>query len=96
MTPAVYIMANRKRGTLHTGVTVDRPKRVWEHRESVISGFSARYSCKTLVWFEIHANMTEAILREKRLKGGSRQKKIDLIEADNPDWRDLYPDLFAA
>ena len=66
----------------------------WQHREGVVEGFSKRYDCKQLVWYELHATMELAILREKQLKGGSRKKKLALIEASNPTWRDLYFDLF--
>ena len=88
--PAVYIMANHKNGTLYTGVTSDLPRRVWEHREGVSAGFTREHGCKRLVWFELHATMEHAIAREKQMKGGSRAKKIALIEALNPDWRDLF------
>ena len=88
--PAVYIVANRKNGTIYVGVTSDLPQRVWQHREGVADGFTKRYGCKRLVWFELHATMEYAILREKQLKGGSRAKKLALIEDSNPDWRDLY------
>jgi len=73
--PAVYIMANRRNGTLYVGVTSDLSKRVWQHREGSVEGFTARYGCKMLVWFELHEIMESAILREKQLKAGSRTKK---------------------
>jgi len=88
--PAVYIVANRKHGTIYVGVTSDLPKRAFQHRESALDGFTKRYGCKRLVWFEMHSTMEHAILREKQLKAGSRAKKVALIEAANPDWRDLY------
>ena len=88
--PAVYLMANRKQGALYAGVTSDLPKRVWQHREGVAEGFTKRYGCKRLVWFELHSTMEYAILREKQIKAGSRRKKIALIEEANPEWRDLY------
>jgi putative endonuclease len=88
--PAVYIMANKRNGTLYTGVTSDLPKRAWQHREGLLPGFSERYGCKLLVWYERHDVMTSAIEREKQIKGGSRKKKLALIEASNPQWRDLY------
>jgi putative endonuclease len=91
--PAVYIVANRKKGTIYTGVTSDLVARVWQHREGVNRGFTSRYECKRLVWFELHGDMPTAIAREKQIKGGSRQKKINLIEAVNPDWHDLYRDI---
>jgi putative endonuclease len=88
--PAVYMMANHKGGTFYVGVTSDLPKRAWQHREGEIEGFSKRYGCKRLVWFELHSTMEHAITREKQIKGGSRAKKIALIEAANPEWRDLF------
>ncbi len=91
--PAVYIVANRRNGTLYTGVTSDLPRRAFEHREGTIKGFSAQHGCKMLVWYELHETMTAAIEREKQVKGGSRRKKIALIEAMNPAWRDLFDDL---
>ena len=91
--PAVYIMTNKRNGTLYAGVTGDLVRRVYEHREGVVPGFTARYGCKCLVWYEVYDDMTFAILREKQIKGGSRQKKIALIERLNPDWRDLYEEI---
>jgi putative endonuclease len=88
--PAVYIVANRKQGTIYVGVTSDLPKRAWQHREGEVEGFTKRYGCQKLVWFELHSTMEHAILREKQLKAGSRAKKVTLIEAANPDWLDLY------
>jgi|SRR6185295_14805786 predicted GIY-YIG superfamily endonuclease len=91
--PAVYIMASRKNGTLYTGVTSAIIHRTWQHREGLIGGFTKRYQCKSLVWFEFHASMPDAIAREKQIKGGSRAKKLALIEAMNPDWNDLFPEI---
>jgi putative endonuclease len=91
--PAVYIMASGPNGTLYIGVTSDLVQRIYQHREGHGGGFTARYGCKTLVWFEIGGDMEWAILREKQLKAGSRAKKIALIEAQNPSWRDLWPDI---
>jgi putative endonuclease len=91
--PAVYILASRRNGTLYIGVTSNLPQRVWQHRTGVVRGFTKRYGCKTLVWYELHSTMPDAIAREKQLKGGSRKKKLDLIETANPDWRDLYEEL---
>jgi putative endonuclease len=91
--PAVYILASRRNGTLYIGVTSNLPQRVWQHRTGVVPGFTKRYGCKTLVWCELHSTMLDAIAREKQLKGGSRKKKLDLIETANPDWRDLYEEL---
>ena len=86
--PAVYIMASRRNGTIYTGVTSDLVQRVWQHREGTV-GFTARYRCKILVWYEIHEEMRPAIAREKQLKNWRRQWKINLINAENPEWRDL-------
>ena len=86
-------MANKRNGTLYTGVTSNLPQRVWQHREGVADGFTKRYGCKMLVWFEIHDTMEAAILREKQIKAGSRKKKLALIESFNPQWRDLYGDI---
>jgi predicted GIY-YIG superfamily endonuclease len=91
--PCVYIMANKRNGTLYTGVTSNLPKRVFEHRESLVRGFSAKYDCKILVWYEVHETMIEAITREKQIKAGSRKKKLALIESFNPDWKDLFETL---
>ena len=91
--PAVYIMANRRNGTLYTGVTSDLPKRAWQHREGVADGFTKKYGCKMLVWFEVAETMELAIMREKQIKGGSRAKKLALIAGINPDWRDLYGEV---
>jgi putative endonuclease len=88
--PAVYLMANRKNGTLYVGVTSSLLHRVHQHREGLVEGFTSRYGCTRLVWYELHADMPAAIAREKQLKGGSRAKKIGLIEAMNPGWDDLY------
>jgi putative endonuclease len=89
----VYMMANKRNGTIYTGVTSNLSRRAWEHREALVSGFTARYGCKLLVWFEFHVSMQDAIAREKQIKAGSRKKKLTLIEANNPLWRDLYEDL---
>lgn len=91
--PVVYIMTNQTRGTLYTGVTSDLAKRTWQHREGQVEGFTKEYGCKRLVWFEFPSTIENAIAREKQIKGGSRSKKIALIEASNPDWRDLFFDL---
>jgi putative endonuclease len=91
--PAVYIMASQRNGTLYTGVTSNLVQRAWQHREGLLPGFSTRYGCKLLVWYERHDDMTNAIEREKQIKAGSRKKKLALIETSNPDWRDLYEGL---
>ena len=91
--PAVYIMASKRNGTLYTGVTSDLARRAHEHRTGATPGFTSRYRCTLLVWYERFETMPDAIFEEKRIKGGSRAAKLRLIEAMNPDWRDLYPDL---
>ena len=91
--PAVYIMVNHKSGTIYVGVTSNLAQRAWQHREGMVEGFTKKHSCKRLVWFELHATMENAIAREKQLKGGSRKKKIALIEAANVEWRDLFFEL---
>jgi len=91
--PAVYIMTNRRNGTLYTGVTSNIIQRVWQHKEGILGGFSAKYKTTKLVYFEQCENMLSAIEREKQIKAGSRRKKLLLIETMNPDWRDLYSDI---
>ena len=93
--PAVYIMASKRNGTLYVGVTSSLVQRVYQHREGEMDGFTKQYGCKTLVWYEMHATMEQAILREKQLKAGSRKRKVTLIEAENPQWRDLYAEIVA-
>ncbi len=91
--PAVYIMASQRNGTLYSGVTSDLIKRAWDHREGAVPGFSTKYRCKMLVWFEQHETMETAFIHEKQIKAGPRAKKLALIEATNPDWLDLYEGL---
>jgi putative endonuclease len=86
-------MASKRNGTLYTGVTSNLIGRVWQHRTGVADGFTKRYDCKLLVWHEAFDTMEQAILREKQIKSGSRRKKLDLIKAMNPDWRDLWDDV---
>ena len=93
--PAIYLLTNRTNGTLYTGVTSDLPKRIWQHRNKVVEGFSRKYNLTRLVYFELYEDMYQAILREKQIKAGSRQTKIALIEAVNPGWEDLYGDICA-
>ncbi len=90
MTYYVYILASRPGGTLYVGVTNDLVRRTYEHREGQADGFTKTHGVKTLVYFEPHADIEHAIAREKRLKRWRRAWKIQLIERDNPDWRDLY------
>ena len=91
--PAVYIMANERNGTLDTGVTSNLVQRAYQHREGLVDGFTKRYGCKRLVWFVMCETMEAAIEEEKRIKGGSRTKKLALIESVNPEWNDLYDDI---
>jgi putative endonuclease len=91
--PCVYVMANKRNGTIYTGVTSNLPGRAFQHRTGLVKGFTAKYGCKLLVWYELHESMYEAIAREKQIKSGSRAKKLALIEALNPGWRDLYEEL---
>ncbi|MBW8783042.1 MAG: GIY-YIG nuclease family protein [Novosphingobium sp.] len=93
--PAVYIVANGRNGTIYVGVTSNLRQRISQHRQGA-SGFTARYGCKLLVWYEVHPTMESAITREKQLKGGSRARKLKLIEVDNPQWRDLIPEIAGA
>lgn len=91
--PAVYILASARNGTLYTGTTSNLMQRIAQHRSEHFDGFSARYGTKTLVWFEMHATMEHAILREKRIKKWNRGWKLRLIEESNPEWCDLAIDL---
>ena len=89
----VYIVTNRKHGTVYTGVTSDIVGRTYEHREGVLPGFTRTHGCKRLVWFEMHEDVYEAIAAEKRIKKWQRAWKDRLIEEANPDWRDLWWDI---
>lgn len=91
----VYIMANRRHGTLYTGSTSDLIKRVWEHKIKAVAGFTAKYNVQQLVYYEIHHAYIEAARREKRFKNWPRKWKIALIEKMNPQWLDLYQDICA-
>jgi putative endonuclease len=90
---AVYIMANKRNGTLYTGVTSNLPQRAWQHREGLAEGFTKERGCKMLVWYAACGTMNVAIAEEKRIKGGSRAKKLALIEDMNPEWRDLFDEI---
>ena len=92
----VYIMASRKNGTIYLGVTSDLVKRVWEHRNGAVAGFTRKYGCKLLVWYEAHEDLQQARRRELQMKEWKRAWKIKLIEEQNLDWDDLYPGLFGA
>ena len=91
--PVVYILASKRNGTLYIGVTSDLVKRVWQHKNDVAEGFTKKYGVHTLVYYEMHADMTEAIRREKQLKQWNRAWKIELIGKENPEWLDLWPTL---
>lgn len=88
--PCVYILFNKKNGTLYTGVTSNLIKRIYEHKNKSADGFSKKYGVDKLGYFEVTDDMSAAITREKQIKAGSRKKKIQLIEKENPDWQDLY------
>ena len=91
----VYVLASRRGGTFYVGVTGDLIRRVYEHRNGLVEGFTKRYGVKTLVYFEEHEEPTRAIQREKNIKHWSRDWKIAWIERENPAWRDLYGDITA-
>ena len=91
--PCVYILANKRNGTLYTGVTSNLPKRIWEHKTKVVEGFTKKYSVDKLVWYELHETMESAIAREKAIKKWNRYWKLELIEKTNPEWNDLYLDI---
>ena len=89
----VYILTSRRNGTLYVGATSNLAGRVWQHKNHCAAGFSQKYQVHHLVWYEVHETMQSAALREKQLKVGSRARKLALIEAMNPPWRDLYADI---
>ena len=89
----VYIMTNKNNRVLYTGITNDLKRRVYEHREKFVSGFTGKYNVTKLVYYEILEDPENAILREKQIKAGSRQKKIDLINGFNKEWNELYDQL---
>ena len=91
--PCVYVLANKRNGTLYTGVTSALVKRIWEHKNNIIEGFTNKYGIHMLVWYELHESMESAIRREKAIKEWKRSWKIEVIERINPQWRDLYSDL---
>ncbi len=91
--PCTYILANKPNGTLYIGVTSDLIKRAWQHKNNLVESFTRKYHVHQLVFFELHEDMYSAITREKQLKKWNRQWKINLIEAFNPQWRDLYAEL---
>ena len=89
----VYIMTNKRNTVLYTGITNDLKRRVYEHQAKIVEGFTKRYNIHKLVYYEVSQNVESAILREKQIKGGSRSKKIKLVNTLNRGWRDLYNDL---
>jgi len=89
MIPCVYILASKRNGTLYTGVTSNLPGRLQEHQSEAVDGFTKKYHVHTLVYYEVHETMIDAIAREKQIKAGSRKKKLAFIEGMNPMWRDL-------
>jgi predicted GIY-YIG superfamily endonuclease len=93
MQAAVYIMASGRNGTLYVGVTSDLIRRIYQHRTATHPNLTSRYGCTVLVHYELYADMITAIAREKQIKGGSRTRKLALIEAANPAWLDLYEQI---
>jgi len=91
--PTVYILANRPHGTIYIGVTSDLVKRIWEHKNDAVDGFTKKYRVHDLVWYEQHETMISAITREKAIEEWKRIWKIELVENSNPTWRNLYADL---
>ena len=91
--PCVYILASKRNGTLYTGVTSDLVRRVWEHKNDILPGFTKEYGVHTLVWYEVHETMNSAIAREKAIKKWRRRWKLQVIEEMNPTWSDLYESL---
>lgn len=93
--PCIYIMTNKNNGVLYTGVTSNLFKRASEHKNKLVPGFTSKYNVTKMVYYEEYETMPEAIAREKQIKGGSTQKKIDLINSRNSEWKDLYDEFFA-
>ena len=89
----VYILFNKRNGTLYVGVTADLVKRIYEHKEKLVDGFTKKYCVDKLGYYEAYENITDAIAREKQLKAGTRKRKISLIESVNPQWQDLYDSI---
>jgi putative endonuclease len=91
--PAVYILASQRNGTLYVGVTSNIQTRAWQHRNEAIAGFTKKYGVHTLVYYELHGDMITAITREKQIKKWNRAWKLQLIEEQNPNWKDLWSDI---
>ena len=89
----VYMLCSRRNGTLYIGVTSDLIKRIYEHKNNLVDGFTKKYSVHSLAWYELHNTVETAIHREKKIKKWKRTWKLRLIEENNPDWKDLYDDL---
>lgn len=89
----VYILASQKNGTLYVGETDDLVKRIYQHKNNLVDGFTKKYKIHNLVYFEVHDEIMGAILREKQMKKWNRKWKIELLESKNPDWKDLYPEI---
>ena len=89
----IYILFNAPAGILYTGVTSDLKKRVWEHKNKITGGFTAKYNVNKLGYYEEYNDIKDAITREKQIKGGSRKKKLELINSMNPEWNDLYESI---
>ena len=89
----VYILFNKRNGTLYVGVTADLVKRIYEHKEKLVDGFTKKYCVDKLGYYEVYEDITDAIAREKQLKAGTRKRKINLIESTNPQWQDLYDSI---
>ena len=91
--PVVYMLASKRNGTLYTGVTSDLVQRTWQHKQDAVEGFTSRHGIHQLVWYELHDSMETAIQRETQIKKWNRAWRIRLIEATNPYWNDLYPEI---
>ena len=91
--PYVYILASKKHGTLYIGVTSNLVQRIWQHKNNIVMGFTGKYNVNTLVYYEQHGTMESAITREKQMKKWKRAWKIDLIEKENPQWKDLWEEI---
>ena len=92
--PCVYILASQRNGTLYVGVTSDLVKRTWQHKNDAVDGFTKEYGVHILAYYEFYTDMLAAITREKQIKKWNRAWKIELIESTNPDWRDLWNEIF--
>jgi len=91
--PAVYILASERNGTIYIGVTSDLPKRIYQHKNDSVDGFTRKYRVHRLVYFELYADMVSAITREKQLKKWNRAWKVEVIEEKNPEWNDLWDEI---